>query len=305
MSASLPRRAASAVATAAALALLGAAPATAHQAHGAGHHGHGTEHHRHGHGHGHPKQIDYVNLGDSYSAAIGTGGVVESPPGSGCYQGDGPDHVSALDAKKRVDLLLDAACAGATTSGIRQVVSSPAVTAALAEAELVTLTLGGNDVGWIEIIRACSLQGSAPVCDGLIADAPQRIEAAAASAGETVAAVDARTRGQVVVLGYPELFSEDPKSPLISAQRAEQLNDLTEELNDALEEAVEQDDAAEFVDVAPRFEGHAVDSGDPWIYYDPAAPGDPNNLHPTERGYLFGYYKALKDEIGLGHLARH
>ncbi|MEX5271019.1 SGNH/GDSL hydrolase family protein [Kocuria sabuli] len=302
MSAPLPRRAASVVATAAALALLGAAPATAHQAHGAGHHGHGTEHH--GHGHGHPKRIDYVNLGDSYSAAIGTGGVVESPPGSGCYQGDGPDHVSALDAQKRVKLILDAACAGATTDGIQAIADTAPVERALRKAELVTLTLGGNDVVWIDIIKACSLQGSVHACDALIADAPRRIEAAAASAGETVAAIDAKTRGQVVVLGYPELFSEDPESPLISAQRAEQLNDLTERLNDALEEAVEHDDAAEFVDVAPRFEGHAVDSGDPWIYYDPADPGNTNNLHPTERGYLFGYYKALRDEIGLGHLAR-
>lgn len=309
MPASPPRRAASVVAAAAALGLLGAAPATAHQAHGAGHHRHGHAHHGHGaeqhrHGHAHPKQIDYVNLGDSYSAAIGTGGVVESAPGSGCYQGDGPDHVSALDAKKRVELLLDAACAGATTDEIRQTASSPAVTAALAEAELVTLTLGGNDVGWIEVIRACSRQGSAPACDDLIARAPQRIEAAAASVGETVAAIDARTRGQVVVPGYPHLFSEDPGSSLISPQRAEQLNDLTDELNDALEEAVEHGDAAEFVDVTSRFEGHAVDSGDPWIYYEPADPENPNNLHPTERGYLFGYLESLENETDLGRPGR-
>jgi hypothetical protein len=164
-----PRRTASVVAAAAALGVLGAAPAAAHEAHGAEHRGHGTGHHRHGQGggtehrgHGHaedrdhgaehhdharPKQLDYVNLGDSYSAAIGTGGIAPSPLGGGCPQGDGPDHVSELDARKGVELILDAACAGATTDRIEEIVGTAPVEGALGEAGLVTLTLGGNDVG--------------------------------------------------------------------------------------------------------------------------------------------------------------
>lgn len=339
MSAPLPRRTASVVAAAAALGLLGVAPATAHQPHGAEQHGHGTGHHRqdhghakghgqgHGHGHGHgaehrghghghtkghghggghhdpgrPEQFDYVNLGDSYSAAFGTGGVAPSPLGSTCLQGDGPDHVSELDAQEGVALILDAACAGATTDRVEEIVGTALVEAALREAELVTLTLGGNDVGWIDVIRACSLQGTAEACYTAIDGALPRIEAAAASAGETVAAIDERTRGEIVVLGYPHLFSEDPSSPLISPERAEQLNELTDQLNAALEEAVEEKDAAEFVDVVRLFEGHAVDSADPWIYWNPADPRDPNNLHPTETGYLAGYYAALTSEVDLGH----
>jgi lysophospholipase L1-like esterase len=107
-----------------------------------------------------------------------------------------------------------------------------------------------------------------------------------------------------VVLGYPHLFSEDPSSPLISPQRAEQLNDLTDDLNSALEKAVEKKDAAEFVHVVGFFDGHAVDSADPWIYWNPADSTDPNNLHPTETGYLAGYYTALTSEVDPGHGGR-
>jgi lysophospholipase L1-like esterase len=324
MSAPLPRRTASVVAAAAALGLLGVAPATAHQPHGAGHDGHGTEHHGQGHGaehrghghvvgHGHgaghhdrarPKQVDHVNLGDSYSAAIGTGGIAPSPLGSECLQGDGPDHVSELDAQKHLKLVLDAACSGATTDRVEEIAGTAPVERALRKAELVTLTLGGNDVGWIDVIRACSLQGTDEACDTAVDSAQRLIMPAAKSAGETVAAIELRTEGEVVVMGYPHLFSEDPSSPLISPQRAEQLNDLTDDLNNALEEAVEQVDAAEFVHVAELFEGHAVDSADPWIYWNPADPTDPNNLHPTETGYLAGYYTALTSEVDLVHRGR-
>lgn len=298
MSASLPRRTRSVIAAAAALCLLGAAPAAAHQSHGAEHDGHGAGHR--GHGHTHPQRIDYVNLGDSYSAAIGTGGIAASPPGSECFQGDGPDHVSELDAKNRVTLILDAACAGATTDGIQEIAGTAPVERALRRAELVTLTLGGNDVGWIDVIEACSRQGTAEACDEAVDGALPLIETAAASAGETVAAIDARTCGQIVVLGYPRLFSGDAASPLISAERAVQLNALTEDLNDALQEAVEEDDAAQFVDVMAYFEGHAADSADPWIHVDPTDPADPGNLHPNESGYLAGYYAALTSEALLG-----
>lgn len=286
MSVPLPRRGLSVLAATAALGLLGTAPAAAH-----------------------PHRIDYVNLGDSYSAAIGTGTVTGPPPGSGCPQGEGPDHVSALDARRRVELLVNAACPGATTDQVQTIASSEPVAAALREAELVTLTLGGNDVGWTDYLRACSVQGGttapAGACDGLISQAQARIDAAAVSAGETVRALDEATCGTVVVLGYPHLFEGNEDTAYFSAARATQLNALTDELNAALAGAVtDGTDDVIFVDVAERFAGHGVDAADPWIHFDPAAPEDPDNFHPNEAGYLGGYYSAFKSSVGLRHLGR-
>ena len=164
----------------------------------------------------------------------------------------------------------------------------------------MTLTLGGNDIGWGGFIEACSAPaeaayGPAP-CDAKLAEAPALIASAAASAGKTVAAVDAASDARIVVLGYPHLFDDRADSPLISAERAAQLNDWTDELNAALAAGVEEEGAV-FVDVTDRFRGHGVGSADPWILFGPDA-GD-HNLHPTERGYLSGYFPGL-----LGQAAR-
>jgi len=253
-----------------------------------------------------PRAVDLVNLGDSYSAAFGTGSPAPLPSLSGCYQGGGTDHVDKLAAKNRVNLLLDAACAGATTDDVRAMATSPAVAGALGEAELVTLTLGGNDLGWGDYVKACSTRGEAALagaCDALLLQAPERTALAAASAGETVAAVDAATEGQVVVLGYPHLFDGGQDTAFISAERIAQLNHWTDELNAALAAAAEANGAV-FADVTENFTGHGADSAEPWIYFDPAAPGDWENLHPTESGYLSGYYPALMSVVSPGRLAR-
>ncbi|MCJ8506221.1 GDSL-type esterase/lipase family protein [Kocuria flava] len=240
-----------------------------------------------------PPTLDVVNLGDSYSAGIGTGGVRAQPWDERCLQGSGRDHVAALDDHPRVDVVLDAACAGFRSADVAALAGTPAVAAALAGADAVTLTLGGNDVGWGEFVTRCGTRGDPEACEELQDEAPARIAAAAEAAGRTIAAVDDATCGQVVVLGYPRLFDARRDSALITAERAAELNAWTDELNAALEEAVTAEGAG-FVDVTDRFRGHGVGARDPWILFE---PGGQENLHPTERGYLSGYLPALRGEL--------
>ncbi|MFF0904474.1 UNVERIFIED_CONTAM: GDSL-type esterase/lipase family protein [Kocuria sp. CPCC 205316] len=247
-----------------------------------------------------PRTIELVNLGDSYSAAFGTGGYQQVEDLPGCAQGTGRDHVDKLESHPRIEVTLDAACAGATTEDVRGLVSVPFVGDALAEADVVTLTMGGNDIRWGRFIQACSAPAEAQYgpgpCEAMLAQAPSLIAGAAASAAETVTAIDAVADARIVVLGYPWLFDDRQDTPLLSAERAAQLNDWTDELNAALAAAVEEEGAV-FVDVTDRFRGHGVGSADPWILFGPGA-GD-HNLHPTERGYLSGYFPGL-----LGQVAR-
>jgi len=238
-------------------------------------------------------RIDVVNLGDSFAAGIGTGGIVQARRGvPDCEQGTGPSHVDLLDDLRRVKLRLDAACSGDTTQDVRERLGLPRVDQALAKAELVTLTLGGNDVGWTQIIGACSALGTPAACQALLAEAPSRIAAAAAGAGRTIRLVDANTDGRIVVFGYPHLFDGGADTPFLSAERIAQLNAATDALNAALRAAAAANGAI-FVDVTARFAGHGADSADPWIYFNPANPQDPNNLHPNQAGYRYGYYRAL------------
>ncbi|MFE7632129.1 GDSL-type esterase/lipase family protein [Kocuria sp. NPDC057446] len=248
-----------------------------------------------------PRTVELVNLGDSYSAAYGTGGLQQADIPRECAQGTGRDHVDKLASHPRVEVTLDAACAGYTTHEVRALVEDePLVRDALAEADAVTLTMGGNDIQWGRFVQACSAPAEAQYgpgpCDTMLAQAPGLIASAAGSAAETVAAVDETSDARVVVLGYPHLFDAGQDGPLVSAERAAQLNDWTDELNTALAAGVEEEGAV-FVDVTDRFRGHGVGSADPWILFGPEA-GE-HNLHPTERGYLSGYFPGL-----LGQLAR-
>ncbi|MFF0991058.1 GDSL-type esterase/lipase family protein [Kocuria nitroreducens] len=247
---------------------------------------------------GAPRTIELVNLGDSFSAAFGTGGLQQVEGVDSCDQGTGRDHVDELGSHPRVEVTLDAACAGYTAQEVEDLVSTKPVREALATADVVTLTMGGNDIGWAEFIGTCSAaaeaeSGPAP-CDALLAQAPARIAAASSSAAETADAIGTESDARIVVLGYPNLFDDRQDSPLISAGRAAQLNDWTDELNAALAAAVAEEGAV-FVDVTDRFRGHGVGSADPWILFAPEAGA--HNLHPTERGYLCGYFPGLLSQV--------
>ena len=192
-------------------------------------------------------------------------------------------------------MTLDAACGGATTTDVLARTELPVVRSALADAELVLLTMGGNDVGWADIIKACSTQGTATACDFLLDRVPGLMAAAADSAAQTVRAIGEITDGRVVVIGYPLLFDETRDSALITAERAAELNDWTQHLNAALETAVEEEGAV-FVDVTDRYRGHGLGAQRPWIFLDPGNPGNAHNLHPTEKGYFSGHLPRLLSE---------
>lgn len=246
-----------------------------------------------------PRHIDYVNLGDSYSAGFGSGTVIPGPF-PGCLQGSGPTHVTTLASLPNVELSINAACAGATTSGIAATI--PAVARQLAGAELVTLTLGANDLDIRGLLAACSTQGTDRACNRALLTGALTIPFVGFSARSTLRALDKATSGRILVLGYPRLFSpENGDQYMITAKRATQLNRLDDLLNLAVRAATLGTNAT-FVSVTSRFIGHGLGSADPWIYFNPANLNDPFNLHPTTAGYLEGYYPAVHRQLQYEHL---
>ncbi len=69
-----------------------------------------------------------------------------------------------LDGRKHIALDDFVACAGATTTSL---VSGGQLTALDADTELVTLTIGGNDIGWSSVVGAC-LVGTDAQCAGAL-----------------------------------------------------------------------------------------------------------------------------------------
>lgn len=245
--------------------------------------------------------VDYVNLGDSYSAGFGSG-MLEAGPLPGCLQGSGPTHVTKIAALSSVELTMDAACAGLTTTQIAGVVSE--ISPYLATAELTTLTLGGNDLDLRGLVLACSTMGTDAACDRAVGMTAALLPSVSASAHRTLQLLDQATSGDILVLGYPRLFTASAgDQPLMSAEHARELNKLSDALNRAIRTATRGTDAT-FVSVMGRFDNHGLGATDSWIYFNLANLNDPFNLHPTTEGYLEGYYPAARHHIHLRQLAR-
>ena len=217
--------------------------------------------------------IDYDALGDSYASGYGV------PPYAPCGQSNAAYAVQ-LDGRMKINLGDFVACAGATTASV---VSGGQLDALDNDTDLVTISVGGNDVGWSTAVGAC-LAGSDFQCAGALGASLNIVR-------ETLPGLLDDLYGQiatkaphahVIVTGYPELFS--PKNgPFLGASVAEQqaLNDSADTLNGVIAQAA-ADHGFQFVDVTKRFDNHGVNAPAPWLNgpFDPAGA-----FHPNAKGY--------------------
>lgn len=243
-----------------------------------------------------PDRVVYDALGDSYAAGFGTS---SAPAACGRSELAYP-HV--LDGRMRIELDDLAACSGAVAGS-----SSPNnITAQLGSLDdatgLVTVSIGGNDVGWFDAVTACLFQPE-QACDAAVTAAEARIGALPQLLGPVYEQIRAEApHAHVVVTGYPRLFSPEHGdytgvlpgvgTPfLVTVAEQERLNAGADELNRVIRAAAEEA-GFQFVDVTKRFEGHGVNSPDAWI----GGIEDPELFHPTAEGQ-HAYGVALRSQI--------
>ncbi|MFC4395369.1 SGNH/GDSL hydrolase family protein [Arthrobacter sedimenti] len=231
----------------------------------------------------------YIALGDSYAAGQGAGPYLDA-----CYRSNNA-YSELADEAKSIQLVVNAACSGKTTwdvvnSQLRQLNKST---------ELVTITAGGNNIGFGDIITSCGAAlanpAAGPSCDAATASAAAMIQSGqltqdVISMIQSVKA--AAPNARIVVTGYPYLYdpvTPNPADPLsLFIQQATVLaNGL-----DASTAAAASATGVQYVDVRGAFAGHGVNSGDPWINLDLANPASPDNFHPNAAGYE-AYFAAL------------
>jgi lysophospholipase L1-like esterase len=218
------------------------------------------------------ESVEYDALGDSYASGFGV------PPYEACGRSQAAYAVQ-LDGRMKIDLDDFAACAGATTTSL---VSGGQLNALDADTDLVTLTIGGNDIGWSTAVTAC-LGGTDAQCAGALALVRGRVTNQLPGLLDSVysqistGAPDAH----VVVTGYPRLFSSEYGAFLgASPSEQEALNDGADLLNSVIADAAHEH-GFQFVDVTKRFVGHGANAPDPWIL----GPFDPGAFHPNAAGY--------------------
>src|SRR3954451_9366452 len=104
--------------------------------------------------------IDYVALGDSYSSGVGAPGqaglCLQSPNG---YPGQ---WVGRNDPQSFTNL----SCGGAVTGDVRRL-QIPFLSS---RADLISITIGGNDAGFASTVLTCTVASEA-TCANTVADA--------------------------------------------------------------------------------------------------------------------------------------
>lgn len=223
--------------------------------------------------------VHYVALGDSYSSGVGAGST------SGSCDRSSRAYPALWAAANAPASFTFAACSGATTS---DVISSQ-LSSLSSATTLVSITIGGNDVGFSSIMETCVL-GSTRSCEGAVAAAESYANNTLPGELNTVLADihSHASNAKVIVLDYP-VFYDTSVSVCIGLSSADHtsidtgINDL-----DGVIQAAAARNNATFADVRSRFSGHEICDSSAWLHSLNILDID-ESYHPTAAGQSSGY----------------
>ncbi|MBB6628038.1 SGNH/GDSL hydrolase family protein [Nocardioides sp. KIGAM211] len=224
----------------------------------------------------------YVALGDSYSSGTGTRSYLND--GTSCQRST--YAYPSLIAAARGYALNFRACSGAKIPDVTNTQLSALSTAT----KYVTISVGGNDAGFADVLTECAQPGWASNCDGAINTAQAYITNTLPSALSTLyAAIRSRaTTAKVVVVGYPRVFMGEDCNAFTWFSPAEEtrLNATADLLNSKLSSAAAAKGFA-FANPTSRFTGHAVCDDPEWLngLSNPVS----ESYHPNRLGHSSGY----------------
>ncbi len=224
----------------------------------------------------------YVALGDSYSSGTGTRSYLAD--GSSCQRST--YAYPSLIAAARGYALNFRACSGARIADVTAT-QLPAVTATTG---FVTISVGGNDAGFADVLTTCALPWWASNCDKAINGAQSYVNT---SLPTQLASLYAAIRAQapsarVVVVGYPRIFNGEDCNAATWFSPAEEtrLNQTADLINSRTAAAAAAAGFA-FADPTSPFVGHAVCDSPEWL--NGLSYPISESYHPNRSGQASGY----------------
>jgi lysophospholipase L1-like esterase len=231
----------------------------------------------------------YVALGDSYSAGNGAN---SSNLDSSCNRNT--YAYPYLLAQQKGLALTFVACSGAVTGDV----INNQVNSLTSDTSLVTITIGGNDIGFTNLILACTTLG----CSSQIASSQSKINnELPAKLNSTYAAIRARApTARVVVLGYGRPFANPPRTCLgatgVSSSEETSLTALVDSLNTTIRTRAAAYGFS-YADINPYWAGHDVCASNPFTN-GLTLLHTADSYHPTRNGYANGDVPAIRALIG-------
>ncbi|MGB8940801.1 MAG: SGNH/GDSL hydrolase family protein [Streptomyces sp.] len=227
----------------------------------------------------------YVALGDSYSSGVGAGGY---DSGSGNCKRTPRAYPALWAAAHSPSSFSFTACSGARTGDVVANQLGPLGSGT----GLVSLSVGGNDAGFADVMTTCVLQSESN-CLARIAQARSYVETTLpGNLDKVYSAISAKApAAEVVVLGYPRFYKLGGGCIAgLSEKERGAINSASDFLNSTTAKRA-ADHGFTFGDVTPAFTGHEICSGDAWLHsvnwtnigesYHPKAAGQSGGYLPV------------------------
>lgn len=232
----------------------------------------------------------YVALGDSYSSGVGAGDYIGS---SGACERS-PNAYPALWAARTGTSVQSVACSGAATSDV----TANQLPALTSSTRLVSLTVGGNDVGFASIMTDCILKGSS-ACVSEVAAAESQARAILPGRLDALyAAIRTRApQARLVVLDYPHFYDLSHWFCIGLAQASRTRIDEGIDVLDGLIQAAASRAGAVFADVRSAFAGHEICDSNRWLHSVNITQLT-ESYHPTADGHADAYLPVFTSAAG-------
>ena len=231
--------------------------------------------------------VNYVALGDSYSSGLGAGAMISS---SGSCDRSTNAYSQLWASAHHPASYTSVACSGATTS----TVISTQLSALSAATTLVSITVGGNDVGFSSTMETCVLHSTSTCVAAIQADEAQVSSALPGELNSVLGDIAADApNARVVVLDYPQLYDLSKSSSCIGLSTTDRtdLNQAADELDAAIQAAATAHGDA-YADVRPAFAGHNICDSSSWLHSVNILDVS-ESYHPTATGQADGYLPAF------------
>ncbi|WP_329252903.1 SGNH/GDSL hydrolase family protein [Actinoallomurus sp. NBC_01490] len=268
----------------------------------------------------------YVALGDSYSSGEGAW----SPSADRAYANGGAEdcHRSRQSYFPTVSQAYRFAkaggfwaCSGARTENLLNTGERgepPQIDRLAADTSLVTLSIGGNDIGFSQIVQKCVVKLPwSSACRDQNTDIRTRMAALPGSLRSVLDGIARRAPyARVLVLGYPRPFPVRPQRSIDNIGTADQgfLNGIVHDLDYTIYLAARDADrrlaaarkpgSVEFVDTYQAFTGHELGTAQPYLNALDLSISElvaARSFHPNSLGYQkFGELMNRQIQAGPG-----